>query len=277
MRSVRLAVSDAELNVVVAGEGPAVVLLHGWPHTSYLWHRVIPPLARHHLVLAPDLRGLGASEPTADGRDAGTLAADVVQLLDTLEIAEAAVVAIDAAVPPGFLAALRYPDRVSQLVLMEGILPGVAGAENFAPPWWFGFHSVPGLAETVLLGNEAEYLDWFLTGPSVRRDIGADARDNFVAAYTGQDALRAGFDLYREADGNAAQLRETLTTTRLTVPTLAISGGVVGDAIHSQLVAIADDLTLTCVPDCGHIIPLEQPAALAAAIASFLARQYTGG
>ncbi|GAA3085175.1 pimeloyl-ACP methyl ester carboxylesterase [Kribbella aluminosa] len=269
MESKRMAIDDLEFHVVVAGEGTAVVLLHGWPHTSYLWHRIAPPLARNRLVVAPDLRGLGASERTNSGRDAATLAADVIRLLDALDVDEAAVVAIDAAVPPAFLAALQHPDRVSRLILMEGLLPGVAN--DLGPPWWFGFHSVPGLAETVLLGHEADYLDWFLTGPSIRRDIGADARANFIAAYTGRDALSAGFDLYRESAVSAAQIHDALTTTRLTVPTLAISGGIVGDAIHSQLVPFADNLTHTAVPDCGHIIPLEQPDALASAITSFLA------
>jgi pimeloyl-ACP methyl ester carboxylesterase len=192
----------------------------------------------------------------------------VIRLLDALDVPGAAVIAIDAAVPAAFLAALRHPDRVSHLILMEGVLPGIA--TPFTPPWWFGFHSVRGLAETVLLGHEAEYLDWFLTGPSVRRDIGADARANFIAAYTGQDALRSGFDFYRESANSAAQLREALAITRLTVPTLAIAGGIVGDAIHSQLAPLTDDLTHTSIPDCGHIIPLEQPDALASAITSFV-------
>ncbi|WP_427891973.1 alpha/beta fold hydrolase [Kribbella sp. GL6] len=263
----RVKIGAAELNVLTAGEGPGMVLLHGWPHTSYLWHRVIPLLSQDHRVVAPDLRGLGASTRTPGGRDAATLASDVIQLLDALGLADATLVAIDAAVPPAFLAALRYPDRVERLVLMEGLLPG---AEAFPTPWWFGFHSVPGLAESVLPGHEAEYLGWFLTGPSVRRDIGADARDNFVAAYTGRDALRAGFELYREAGNNAAQIRDALEEVRLTVPTLAISGGVVGDALHAQLLEVADNLTHAAIPDCGHIIPLEQPEALASAMRMFV-------
>jgi len=270
---VLVTVPGTRVSVTVAGEGPAVLLLHGWPHTSYVWHRVVDDLARRHTVIAPDMRGIGGSQPTVGDRDASTLAGDVVGVLDALDVAEASVVAIDAGVPPAFLAALRHPSRVGRLVLMEGLVPGLSGAEAFlaaGPPWWFGFHSVPGLAETVLEGHEAEYLDHFLKGPSVRQDIGARARDAFVAAYTGRDALRAGFDLYRAAPANVRDVAAALTASRLTVPTLAISGGVIGDALHSQLVGVADDLRRASVDDCGHIVPLEQPDALVAALEEFL-------
>lgn len=255
-----------ESDVLVTGRGTAVVLLHGWPHTPYLWHRIIPALSTDHLVIAPDLRSLSSGD---GGADAETLTSGLIHLLDSLDITHAAVVAIDAGVPTAFLAALQHPDRVSRLVLMEGVLPGVE--TKFSPPWWFGFHAVPGLAESVLLGHEAEYLDWFLSGPSVRQDIGTDARENFVAAHTGHEALKAGFEYYRAMQTTATQIQKSPAVSKLTVPTLAISGGVVGDAIHQQLVPYADNLTHTSIPHCGHLIPLEQPAALTTAITPFLA------
>ncbi|MFC5677075.1 alpha/beta fold hydrolase [Aeromicrobium endophyticum] len=268
-----VSVPGARVNVEVSGDGPPVLLLHGWPHTSFVWHEVAAGLADQFTVLAPDMRGIGASEPTDGGRDAATLAGDVIGVLDALGLPHAGVVAIDAGVAPAFLAALTHPERVSRLVLMEGLLPGVSGAEEFlgnGPPWWFGFHSVPELAETVLEGREAEYLAYFLTGPSIRRDIGADARDAFTQAYTGRAALRAGFELYRAGSANAQAVSAALRTSRLTMPTLAVSGGVVGAAIGAQLTTVADDLHQASVDDCGHIIPLEQPAALVDILRRFM-------
>lgn len=161
----RVTANGMDLNVALTGEGPAVLLLHGFPHTWQLWTHVLDSLAGHYRVIAPDLRGTGASTRAMDGYDAGTLATDAEALLDALGESSAAVVGIDAGTPPAFLLAMRRPDLVRQLVVMESLLGRLPGAEEFlthGAPWWFGFHTEPGLAETVLTGHEAHYIDWFL-------------------------------------------------------------------------------------------------------------------
>ncbi len=262
MREQRVKANGIEVNVAVAGEGPAFLLLHGFPHTWRLWSEVIPPLARHHRVIAPDLRGLGASTRAEGGYDAGTLADDAEALLDALDVPEATVVGIDAGAPPAFLLGVRRPGRVRRLVLMESLLGRLPGAEDFlrgGPPWWFGFHAVPGLAETVLAGHEAEYVDWFLAAGTHGRGVPAAIRDHFAAAYQGRDALRCAFEHYRAMPESARQIAEA---GRLTVPTTAIGAHPVGDALARQLRPLADDLTTHLVEDCGHIIPLDRPDAL---------------
>jgi pimeloyl-ACP methyl ester carboxylesterase len=97
-----------ELNVAADGDGPTIMLVHGFPHTWRIWSELIGPLAARYRVLAPDLRGFGDSTPTADGLDAQTLSQDLEGLLDR----PATVVAIDAGVPVAFLLALRRPDLV---------------------------------------------------------------------------------------------------------------------------------------------------------------------
>ncbi|GGF36987.1 alpha/beta fold hydrolase [Williamsia phyllosphaerae] len=269
--------NGVEVEVALAGplDGAPLVLLHGWPHTWEVWRPVGRVLARNGFrVIAPNRRGIGGGDRPRSGYDMATLAADVTGLIDALDVTTASVVGIDAGVAPAFHVGLTAPDRVRRLVVMEGLLPGLPGAEAFlsaGPPWWFGFHAVPGLAETVLEGHEAEYLGWFLQGPSVRHDIGAQARSAFIHAHSGKSALRAGFEAYRATERNAKQISCALQTRRLTVPTLALAGGVVGDAIGDQLVSVADNLSRASIPGCGHIIPLERPDELAAAVADFVA------
>ncbi|GLY84326.1 alpha/beta fold hydrolase [Actinoallomurus iriomotensis] len=270
----RVAANGIEINVAVAGNGPAVLLLHGFPHTWRLWTEVIPVLARHHRVIAPDLRGLGATTRAADGYDAGTLATDAEELLTALGEPSAAVVGIDAGAPPAFLLAMRRPERVRRLVLMESSLGPLPGAEDFlasGPPWWFGFHAVPGLAETVLAGHEAEYIDWFLTAGTRGRGVPREIRDAFIGAYTGSEALRCAFSYYRAAPANARQIQDAAGSRRLTVPTMAIGAHPVGTALERQLRPVADDLTGHLVEDCGHIIPLDRPDALLPLLTSFFA------
>ncbi|MET8852762.1 alpha/beta fold hydrolase [Amycolatopsis sp. NPDC004625] len=265
MREQRVRANGIDVNVVVTGDGPAFLLLHGFPHTWRLWTAVIPQLARHHRVIAPDLRGLGATTRADGGYDAGTLAADAEALLDALGEPVATVAGIDAGAPPAFLLALRRPRRVRRLVLMESLLGRLPGAEDFlagGPPWWFGFHAVPGLAETVLAGHEADYVGWFLDAGTRGRGVPPAIRDHFTAAYTGREALRCAFEHYRAMPESAAQLAAATATGRLTVPTVAIGAHPVGGTLARQLRPITDDLTTHRIDDCGHLIPLDRPDAL---------------
>lgn len=276
----RVSTNGISTEVALAGRGPAVLLLHGFPQTWRLWQEVIGPLAQRHRVIAPDLRGLGAATRAADGYDARTLAADAEGLLDALDEPDAAVVAIDAGTPPAFLLAMRRPERVRRLVLMESLLGTLPGAEDFlagGAPWWFGFHAVPGLAEKVLAGNESAYLDWFLTIGTQGRGVPGPIRDAFVAAYTGREALRCAFSHYRAMPVSAQQIRQAITAGRLTVPTMAIGASPVGDTLERQLRPITDHLVGHVIPDCGHIIPLDGATAMLELVVEFLtpvARNY---
>ncbi|MFJ4327881.1 alpha/beta fold hydrolase [Streptomyces tricolor] len=270
----RVTVGGVGFNVATAGQGPAVLLLHGFPHTWQLWSEVIGPLARRHRVIAPDLRGFGASDRPADGYDAGTLAADAEALLDALDTGPAAVVGIDLGTPPAFLLAMRRPGRVRRLVLMESLLGDLPGADAFlagGPPWWFGFHAEPGLAETVLAGHEEAYIGWFLDRGTLGRGVRPDVRAELVRACTGGEALRAAFGPYRALPVTARQIRAAVAGARLTVPALTIGAHPVGGALERQLLPYADRLTGRVIPDCGHIIPLDRPDALLDLLEPFLA------
>ncbi|MFE4816838.1 alpha/beta fold hydrolase [Streptomyces sp. NPDC056704] len=266
--------NGVELNVALAGEGPAVLLLHGFPHTWQLWTHVLNELAGRYRVIAPDLRGCGASARAAGGYDAGTLAADAEALLDALGETSAAVVGIDAGTPPAFLLAMRRPDLVRRLVVMESLVGRLPGAEEFlahGAPWWFGFHSAPGLAESVLTGHEDRYIDWFLDAGTLGQGVDPAVRDAFVHAYTGTEALRCAFSYYRALPESSRQIQEAVRTARLTVPTMAIGAHPVGSALEQQLRPVTDHLSGHVIENCGHVIPLHRPDRLLALLEPFLA------
>ncbi|MGD6756366.1 alpha/beta fold hydrolase [Streptomyces sp. BH105] len=271
----RVSANGVELNVALAGSGPAVLLLHGFPHTWEVWTDVMAGLSERYRVIAPDLRGFGASGRADSGYDAGTLAEDAAALLTALGVSSAAVVGIDAGAPPAFLLALRRPGLVRRLVVMESLLGRLPGAEDFlagGPPWWFGFHSAaPGLAETVLEGHEAAYVDWFLHTGTLGHGVRPAVRDAFVRAYTGREALRRAFSYYRALPESSARIADAVRTARLTVPTMALGAQPVGPALERQLRPVTDDLTAHLIEDCGHIIPLHRPGALLALLRPFLA------
>ncbi|WP_330315425.1 alpha/beta hydrolase (plasmid) [Streptomyces sp. NBC_00523] len=271
----RIRVNGVELNVALAGSGPAVLLLHGFPHTWELWTDIMADLSGRYRVIAPDLRGFGASSRAASGYDAGTLAEDAAALLAALGASSAAVVGIDAGAAPAFLLALRRPCLVRRLVVMESVLGTLPGAEDFladGPPWWFGFHSAaPDLAETVLQGHEAAYVDWFLQAGTLGDGVRPAIRDAFIRAYTGREALSCAFSYYRALPESAMQIERAVAHARLTVPTMALGAKPVGAALERQLRPVTDDLTGHIVEDCGHIIPLHRPHVLLTLLQPFLA------
>lgn len=260
----QVAANGVSLHVTTLGGGPPLLLLHGWPHTWFVWHRVAPRLARDHRVIMPDLRGLGASERATTGYDLRTLADDAAAVLDACDASDADVAAIDLGVSIAWMLAATHRARVRSLVLMEGLIGRLPGAERMlanGPPWWWGFHAAePALAETALAGNFEAYVAWFL------RDITDEAaRAAFLAAY--RDNL--GLAHYRAMAANAKLVAATAPPRD--VRTLAIAGGVVGDATAGQLAAIADSLETARIERCGHIVPLDQPEALAECITTFVA------
>jgi pimeloyl-ACP methyl ester carboxylesterase len=262
-----------EINVATGGEGPAILLLHGWPHTWEVWKDVMPLLAETHRVVAPDLRGLGASTKAESGYDLHTLADDAADLLKELEIDEAHVVGLDLGVQIAWMTAMRHPETVLRLVVMEGLLGTLPGAEEFlanGPPWWFRFHAVPGLAETVLEHNEADYIDWFLRAGTRNRDgVRPEVREAFLEAYSSRDAMRCGFEHYRAFPRDIAQIDAIAAGEKAVLPVLAVAGGIVGDALGRQLAPITADLKTVTIKECAHIIPLESPSTLAEILLEF--------
>lgn len=251
--------------MIDTGAGPAVVLLHGFPHTYRLWEEVVPRLSESYRVIAPDL---------VVGGSALELAGELAELLDSLGVRSAALAGIDAGVPVAVGFALEYPGRVDRLAVMEAVLPGIDGAEAFVRrglPWWFGFHQVPGLAERVLVGHEREYVEWFLrAGTADGAGVGRDLTEAFAAAYTGTAALAGAFEHYRAMPRTAQELGPLLRERRLNLPVLAVGAQPVGPVLANQLTAFADDLTVVQLDDCGHLIPLDAPERLLATVLPWL-------
>ncbi|PWK86507.1 pimeloyl-ACP methyl ester carboxylesterase [Lentzea atacamensis] len=113
--------NEIALNTVITGEGPPIVLLHGFPQTHLMWRHVAPKLAEHHTVICPDLRGYGASSKPRHGYDKRTMAQDVIDLADELQLGTFALVGHDRGVHVAFRAALDHPDRISHLGLLDSV------------------------------------------------------------------------------------------------------------------------------------------------------------
>jgi len=124
-RTIAVDASDGRLAVHLAeaGDGPPLLLLHGWPQHAAIWRRVVPLLAADFRLLMPDLRGFGSTAVPADGFHPAQFAADAIALLDALGIEKAGVIGHDWGGFAGYLLGLRHPERVTGLVVCNAPHP----------------------------------------------------------------------------------------------------------------------------------------------------------
>jgi pimeloyl-ACP methyl ester carboxylesterase len=271
---------DVRLHHVVAGNGPTVVLLHGWPQTWYCWRDVIPLLVDGFRIVAPDLRGLGDSSRPAGGYDTRTVASDVHRLLcEELGLDRFHVMGHDWGGIVGYSLAAHFPGPVATLTVVDVAIPG-DGNPNISQGgrrWHHAFHQTPGLPEALVAGREELYLGWFYDNYGYRSDvITAEDRAEYLRSYSDPAAMRAGFEYYRALEQDAADNARRATEYRIAVPVLAL-GGVGGwgrgEEVAASLRRLADDVTGGVIADAGHWIPEEQPAELARRFREFVQRQ----
>jgi pimeloyl-ACP methyl ester carboxylesterase len=261
-----------------AGGGELVVLLHGWPHTSHTWRHVIPKLSKTYRIIAPDMRGLGDSSRPAHGYDNGTVASDVVELLDLLGVDTFHLVGHDWGGPVAFAATLLARDRVKKLALVDAVLAGdgrAAGSGQGGARWHHLFHRTPHLPEALTTGRESIYLSWFYDEYSERAGaVGPEDLAEYVRCYSQPGAMRCGFEYYRTVEESAAFVRAQIERDgKPTLPVLSVAGGAGrGRANEAQdsISRLVTNLDAHIIPDCGHLVPEEAPDELSELLLSFL-------
>jgi pimeloyl-ACP methyl ester carboxylesterase len=272
-------VGDVTINYARGGAGPTLVLLHGYPQTWYMWRQVLPALAEHYTVLAPDLRGAGASDAPSGGYDKRSLAGDVHGLLGQLGLdGDVRLVGHDIGTMVAYAYAARYGDSVHRLVLTEAPIPdeGIyqlpALTRRGPGVWNFGLFNVPGeLAEHLVTGREEMWVGEFMAAQAVRPDaIGADAIREYARWLRDANHLRASFDYFRAMPLDIADNAES-GRTRLSMPVLALGArGSLADAVAAQVSQYASDVSGGVVEESGHWLFEEQPDEMVRRLLAFL-------
>lgn len=266
------------LHYVTAGQGPAVVLIHGYPQTWRTWRRLIPALAERFTVIAPDYRGAGDSSRPVDGYDKKTMAADINALVRKLGFTRATIVGHDIGMMVAYAYAASFRDETERLVVLDAFLPGTEVGDEIARNprlWHLSFHALRDVPEFLTAGREREYLGYFLRNYSVNMDAFPPAEiDEYAKLFATPGAMRAGFELYRALPQDAEDNR-LFKQEKLAMPVLAIGGGgsTAGPLIERTMREVATDLRCAAVPGSGHFIPEEAPEALLALLDDFLKGQ----
>jgi pimeloyl-ACP methyl ester carboxylesterase len=276
-----IAAGDVRLGFTRGGTGPyPVVLLHGWPQTSYAWRRVIPLLGVDHSVLALDLRGVGRSSTTRHGFDKATMAGNVRAALANLGVERPVLVGHGIGALVGYMFARRYAADLRGLVIVDTPVPGLAGWEETAASsasWHLGFHREVNrgraLAEALVDGRQAVYFRSFIDRFAAHPDaISDDDVAVYAQGYQGPQRLAAGFAMFRTLPVDVIEAKTH--RGEFTVPILAAFGefshATVLDAVAGGLrQAGAAEVRTAVLRDSGHWPAEEQPASLAELIGNF--------
>jgi pimeloyl-ACP methyl ester carboxylesterase len=261
-------VPGVRLHVAEAGEGPPVLLLHGWPQHWWNWRKVIPALAENYRVICPDLRGFGWSEAPAGRYEISELAADIVALLDELGHEQVDLIAHDWGGYTGFLLCLNTPERIRNYLALgivhpwfEPPKPSPAALQRTA--YQFVLAS-PLIGESVL-----RFLPGFVK-LALRRGAHPDMRwseeelDCFAQSFRPRDHALASSHVYR-----SFLLRELprlkkghYRSQRSSVPTRILTGEadpVIKADILAGFEPYADEMSVEEITGCGHFIAEEKP------------------
>jgi pimeloyl-ACP methyl ester carboxylesterase len=265
-------------HAVIGGDGPPLLLVHGWPETWYAWRLVMPVLAQDFEVIAPDQRGIGLTDKPQDGYDPGTLANDLVALMDALGHQRFAVVGTDTGLPIGYALAADHPDRVERVALAE--VPGPPGAVP-SPPfflpeplnnklWHIAVNRLDEVNEQLARGREDIYFGYEFAIQAGKK-LPDDVINYYVGLLSNPDSLRGTFAFYREWDTMMAQ-NEQRKNRPLTMPVLGIGGAAsYGEQVGSAMKLLANDVQSAVIPGAGHWFAEEAPEETLAALAAFLA------
>jgi haloacetate dehalogenase len=282
----RVRTSGATINLVTGGQGPAVLLLHGYPETHAMWHKVAPALARDYTVVWADLRGYGDSSKPKGRPDHANyakraMAKDMAEVMTRLGHRRFHVVGHDRGARVSHRLARDHGSRVRSLTVLD-IVPTArmyaSVSKGFATAYyhWFFLIQKPPLPEQLLAGHVPHYILGRLgRGKSGLRHFSAAAVKEYVRAFRDPKCIHATCEDYRAAASIDLVHDKKDARRKLQMPVLALWGkqGVI-EAYFKPLSdwrKYARDVRGRAI-DCGHFIPEEAPGDVLRELRRFLAR-----
>ncbi len=276
--------NGVEIHAVVGGDGPPLLLLHGYPQSHVMWHKIAPALAERFTVVAADLRGYGDSSkpPGGDGHRAyckREMAADQVGVMETLGFERFALVGHDRGARVSHRLALDHPERVERVALLD-IAPTLTVFDTVDQTvatvyyHWFFLIQPNGLPEKLIGHDPDDYLRRKLTAWGAADDAFTEqAMAEYQRCFRDPATIHASCEDYRAAASIDLEHDRDDADNRIACPLLVLWGakGLVGRRydVLATWREKADDVTGQAI-DCGHFLPEEKPEETLAALLAFL-------
>jgi pimeloyl-ACP methyl ester carboxylesterase len=268
--------NGTSLFVRVGGQGPAVVLLHGFADTGDMWAPLAAVLAKDHTVIVPDLRGMGLSAHPETGYTKKNQAVDIAGVMDELKVKSADLVTHDIGNMVGYALAAQFPQRITRWVAIDAPLPGIGNWETILRSpllWHFNFRGPD--EERLVQGRERIYLDRFYNELSADpKTIDTATRDHYAALYAKPHAMHDAFEQFGAFSQDAIDNKALLAQGgKLTMPVLGVGGEKsFGAGMAVELRFVANNVASDIVPHSGHWIMEENPQATVKIVTEFLAK-----
>ncbi|MBB6508349.1 pimeloyl-ACP methyl ester carboxylesterase [Rhizobium soli] len=267
-------VGNVDIHLRIGGKGPAVVLLHGYGETGDMWAPLAAKLEMDHLVIVPDLRGMGLSSHPEGGFDKASQARDLATILNGLHIDRFSLVTHDIGNMVGFALATQQPARVTRFALLDAPVPGIGPWDEILknPLLWHFRFGGPDM-ERLVAGRERIYLDRFWNEFSADpKRFDEASRKHYAALYALPGAMHSGFAQFAAFDQDAIDNRAWAATgAKLEMPILAVGGEKsFGPGMAAVMRTAATQVSEGVIADAGHWLLEEQPDATVKMIDAFL-------
>ena len=276
-----VAVHEGVVHARVGGDGPPLLLLHGWPGSWASWSKTMPLLARHHRVIAVDMPGFGGSTPLGSAEKI-LVAARIHAAVEALGFDHVAIASHDMGAPVAFAYAATNRQSVTHWVAIDTAIPGF-GLATGAPddimiitPQRNAFHiplfmATP-IAEALIRGKEDFFIAAMTQGALFNKAAISPAETReIIEAVTG-DKLQATIGYYAAWFADA-EVNRALAANKLTLPVLALSAAesFLSEQTAYSLGLVAESVDKVVIGQTGHFIAEERPVTLTNYIAAFLA------
>lgn len=252
------------MHYVTMGEGPLIVLLHGFPEFWYSWRYQIPFLANlGYTVVAPDLRGYNDTDKPRKGYDAPNLLRDIEGLIKGLGQAKAIIVGHDWGGVLAWSFAIHYPQMTGRLIVMnaphpQAMLREFRTLKQLRKSWYIFLFQLPWLPERMLLRNHASLIGRVLRGNTVQKDaFPPEVIAKYQKAISKPGSMTAALNYYRHIF-----LQRPEMSSHISAPTLLIWGEqdvALGIELTHGLEQWIDNIQVERIPDSGHWVQQEQP------------------